>query len=117
MVAVQDYCLGHPDEVVNRDSAYLDELRQERSLLLDELGFRTLSSIERVGGVADQFDTAKTLYPEMRGKVIISWKRFLPTIRSPQEYSYDSVPTEALELIKTAKQLGCFKEIVIWTPE
>lgn len=83
---------------------------------LDRLEFHGVRRWETQG--ADQLFTATTLFPELKGRTFKLWKQFLPTtVRDFRNYRFDSPPDEALDAIQTAKDLGCFDRIEIWTPE
>ncbi|MDB5185084.1 MAG: hypothetical protein JWN38_892 [Candidatus Saccharibacteria bacterium] len=107
---------------IRQDPATLpssDELTSqnaERLALLKSTGFESVEKWEAKG--EPQLYTASTLYPELTGSLEKVWRSFLPTVyRERYSYRYDAPPTQALQAIQTAEQLGCFSRIEIWTPE
>ena len=109
----QSFLLQDPG-VLEKPNELTTEL-EARHQLLNEVGFHAVHQWEKTG--EDRLFAANTLYPEMTGKQFRLWRSFLPTERSFENYRFDTPPTEALEAIQTAKQLGCFDRIEIWTPE
>jgi hypothetical protein len=88
-----------------RTNARRDELRAN-------LGFQDASSEE----------IASLVYPELKGSELSVWSQFLEVFYSRnrsqwQNYVFDGIPVEALEEIETARQLGVFADLEIWTPE
>ncbi len=88
------------------------EARQE---LLSQLGLTRLGNYER--HTLGRLEKAGLLYPELTGKALRTWRKFLPTQRRLDNFDFDLPPTEALQAIKTAKEQGCFDHIEIWTPD
>lgn len=112
---VQSFLLDEVPAVLPSGDELTDELLERRALL-DELGFTNLAHWESEGEV--KFFTAKMLFPELTGRNMRLWRQFLPTHHaSASSYTFDNVPQEALEHIRTATRLGCFERIEIWTPE
>lgn len=114
----QSFLLKEPttDDLPSADEL-TDEVKQ-RQALLGELRFHTVQHWETAG--ADKLFRAQMFYPELSGKTYKLWRQFLPTTvqeREFRDYRFDAPPTEALEAIKTAKELQCFARIEIWTPE
>jgi hypothetical protein len=89
-----------------------------RRKLLTEAGFHTLVKEEVFHSHAkSKLETTRQLFEELDGKRLGNWKRFLPTVTSTDNYTFDAVPEEALEAIISAKGLRLFSRIEIWTPE
>ncbi len=88
---------------------------------LAEMGFASLQqrhAAERAQGIQrSRTETAETLYPELTGRDLKMWRRFLPTESSIRDFSHETPPMEALSAIEDAQALGLFDRIVIWSPE
>src|SRR5687768_8529274 len=90
------------------------ELRDERQTqLLDRLG---MHRVHDVSSMNQKLEMARLLYPEMTGKQLKMWRKFLPYDSTFRKYDFDVPPVEALEAINDAKDLQCFGEIQIWDP-
>lgn len=87
---------------------------EARQAMLKELGLKKLAKAERRQA---KLDFARVLYPELTGANLELWRKFLPTSYRAEKFEYDSVPDEALGLLKEATALDCFDRIEIWTPE
>lgn len=67
-------------------------------------------------------DDAARVFGELTGEELATWQRFLPTSHSMEDgdwvdYEFDVPPLAVLEEISTAKSMGIFHDIEIWTPE
>lgn len=63
---------------------------------------------------------AQRHYREWRGGPLRNWQAFLPTIYPEHtwgRYTFDTVPTRALQAIQAAKDSGAFEGLQIWTAE
>lgn len=89
-----------------------------RNALMEELGFEArLHHEKKTAEQSQKFWLARQMYPEMTGKSLKLWRRFLPTSCKRSDFKFDEIPIEALEAIKTASESNCFDKIEIWTPE
>lgn len=116
MMLTESYLKTDPASV--RRERQEDAAAAERETLLLRTGLTARLKTEReTASHRNRMDVAGTLYPELRGRELRTWRRFLPTTYDIDKYVYDEVPVEALRHIKTAQELGCFDKIIIWTPE
>jgi hypothetical protein len=90
------------------------ETLEYRHTRLSTLGMSSLIDAEVV---AARLDVADNCYTELFGEDRALWEKFLPTSVALSHYRYDSIPQKVIDALETAVGLGCFEEIVIWTPE
>jgi len=104
----------HFKRTVDRIIAPPADKMDARQTMLLSLDLRKLASAELL---AVRLESAGSFFPELQGEELAMWNKFLPTSYELSDYQYDSIPTEAVDCIAIAKQLGCFDRIFICTPE
>lgn len=105
---VESYRKSGAEEALDDFSA----TKARRAELCRELGLEAQVEAQALAEEAGIF------YKEITGYDLVMWRGFLQTAYPDwSEYSYDVIPEEALEDIRTAKSLGVFNALEIWTPE
>lgn len=113
VVEMETYRLVEDDVMRERDEVVAARRRQ----LCEDLGMTMQAAF-----VGEQSQDPGVFYEELIGKDLFVWAAFLPTFYSKvsgdwENYTFDVVPHEALEEIRTADSLELFDDLEIWTPQ